>query len=82
MPKDELSDDELLSFIDDLEYAKKKNLDVLIYASGTYKGINGKIINISAGTIVMRSMGKRVRLKISDIRRIEIFENMEGGKNE
>ena len=74
MPKDQLSDDELLSFLDDLEYAKEKGLDVMIYSSGTYKGINGKIVSISAGTIVLQSIGKRVRIKISDIRRIEIFE--------
>jgi len=81
MPKEELTDDELLSFMDDLRYAKKNNLDVLIYASGTYKGINGKILTIGAGTVVLRSEGKRVRLKISDIRRIEIFE-IGGNKNE
>jgi hypothetical protein len=49
----------------------------LIYATGTYKGISGIIQKIDFGTIVISSQGKRVRIKISDIKRIEIFEEGE-----
>jgi len=73
-PKEIPTTDELNSFMDDLRYAQKNKKDVVVYASGTYKGINGQIISIHAGTVVIQSAGKRSRLKISDIRRVEIFE--------
>jgi len=79
-PKEVPTAEELNSFMDDIQYAYKNHRDVIIYASGTYKGINGKVVSIHAGTIVLQSAGKRSRLKISDIRRVEIFED--GGRND
>ncbi|MEM3555089.1 MAG: hypothetical protein QXU79_04680 [Candidatus Micrarchaeaceae archaeon] len=66
---------DLKSFIDDLIYAKNAGKNVLVYASGTYKGISGQVYSIDGGTLVLISTGKRVRIKIGDIRRIEIFES-------
>ncbi len=75
--KNNFVDKELQSFIDDLRYAMSTKKHVLIYATGTYKGISGIIQKIDYGTIVILSQGKRVRIKISDIKRIEIFEEGE-----
>ena len=62
-----------------LSHAQKNHLKVNVFATGTFKGINGYISAMQHGSLTIRSETEdgevyQTTLRILDIKRVSVFE--------
>jgi len=63
-----------------LREAMKKKLRVEVYATGTYKGVAGKVINIKYGHVYIDTPMSLVVLALKDIKRVSLYKPEESEK--
>ena len=63
-----------------LREAMKKKLRVEVYATGTYKGVAGKVINIKYGHVYIDTPMSLVVLALKDIKRVSVYKPEESEK--